>query len=81
MLGRKIYAPCDGEVIVARDGYRERKIVHWIRDFSIAVKNGLFFNEQKDDYQQIAGNYIVIKASEAFIWHLSIYKMDLSLFP
>ncbi len=62
--GKEIYAPCDGEVIVAREGYRERKVVHWVVDFSIALKNGLFFNEQKDDYQQIAGNYIVIKASE-----------------
>ncbi|MFR0813615.1 MAG: M23 family metallopeptidase [Enterococcus casseliflavus] len=80
--GEKIYAPCDGEVIVARDGYRERKIVHWIRDFSIAVKNGLFFNEQKDDYQQIAGNYIVIKASEgvymAFV-HLQNGSVNVSV--
>lgn len=78
---KEIYAPCDGEVIVVGEGYRERKVVHWVVDFSIALKNGLFFNEQKDEYQQIAGNYIVIKASEGVYMAFVHLQKDPSKFP
>lgn len=59
--GENIYAPCDGEVIIVEDGKSERKIVHWLVDSMIAIKNALFFDERKDAYSKIAGNHIVIK--------------------
>ncbi|MBL1226280.1 M23 family metallopeptidase [Enterococcus sp. BWR-S5] len=58
--GEPIYAPCDGKVVMLEDGIRERKIVHWFVDSMIAIKNALFFNEEKDAHSKIAGNYVVI---------------------
>lgn len=43
------------------DSLSERKRVHWLRDGLIAIKHAYFFDETRDDYQQIAGNYIVMK--------------------
>lgn len=59
--GEPIYAPCDGKVIMVEDGVRERRIVHWLVDSIIAIKNALFFNEKRDAYSKIAGNFIVIE--------------------
>lgn len=62
--GENIYAPCDGEIIIIENKVRERRIVHWFVDSIIAIKNAMFFNEKKDDYSKIAGNYIVLKYQE-----------------
>lgn len=62
--GEPIYAPCDGKVVMLEDGIRERRIVHWLVDSMIAIKNALFFDERRDAYSKIAGNYIVIKYEE-----------------
>lgn len=62
--GAPIYAPCDGKVVMVEEGVRERKIVHWFVDSIIAIKNALFFNEEKDAYRKIAGNFVVIKYEE-----------------
>lgn len=61
--GKEIHAPCDGEVIIAGDGYTERRIVHLISDLFVAVKNANAFNAEKDGIQSVAGNYIVLKCS------------------
>jgi len=80
--GENIYAPCEGEVIRVVDGINERRIVHWLVDSMIAIKNAHFFNERKDAYSQIAGNYIVIKYEEkgymAFA-HLQKGSIEVSL--
>ena len=62
--GQEVYAPCDGEIIKAQDGYRERSRVHWASDLLIALKNAYAFNPQKDDIQSVAGNYIVMKCAD-----------------
>jgi murein DD-endopeptidase MepM/ murein hydrolase activator NlpD len=61
--GQEIFAPCDGEIVMVTDGIPERKIVHWLVDSAIAIKNSAAFNEARDKYSQIAGNYIVMKCS------------------
>ena len=61
--GKEIHAPCDGEIIIAEDGYTERRIVHLISDLFVAVKNANAFNAEKDGIQSVAGNYIVLKCS------------------
>ncbi|MHC5229142.1 M23 family metallopeptidase [Enterococcus sp. LJL99] len=58
--GQTIYAPCDGEIISIVDGIPERK-VHWLRDLLIALRNSWFFDEKKEAYSKIAGNYLVLK--------------------
>lgn len=62
--GEAVYAPCDGEIIFVSDGKRERRLVHWLVDSAIAVKNALCFDEKKDDFSTIAGNYIIMKFAE-----------------
>ncbi|MCA5012955.1 MULTISPECIES: M23 family metallopeptidase [unclassified Enterococcus] len=59
--GKPIFAPCNAEIVTVRDGVPERAVVHWVVDSAIAIKNAHFFNEYKDDFSQIAGNYLVIK--------------------
>lgn len=62
--GKEIYAPCDGEVICAEDGYHERQKVHLFSDLFVALKNSVSFNLDRDGIQAVAGNYIVLKSSE-----------------
>lgn len=59
----KIYAPCDGEIVAVVDGIKERKNVHWLRESLLAIKRSFIFNEYKDDYSLIAGNYIIMRCS------------------
>ncbi|GIO22694.1 M23 family metallopeptidase [Oceanobacillus sp. J11TS1] len=63
--GEKIYAPCDGEVVFVEDGNRERRIAHWLVDSFIGLKNSLFFNERKHNFNKIAGNYVILKCSDS----------------
>lgn len=35
----EVYTACDGKIIKAEDGYRERARVHVVSDFFIALKN------------------------------------------
>ena len=64
--GQNIYAPCDGKVLVAKDGLRERKRLHVLSDLFVVLKNGLFFNPKKSDLYRIAGNYIVMQTENAY---------------
>lgn len=78
----EIYAPCDGEIVKIVDGIPERKTVHWLRDSLLAIKNGLTFNENKHDFRQIAGNYIVMKCGEGIYMafaHLQTHSIAVSL--
>lgn len=62
--GQEIYAPCDGEIIKAEDGYKERPRVNLFSDLSVALKNATTFNPEEDDIQTVAGNYIIMKYSD-----------------
>jgi hypothetical protein len=61
--GQKVYAPCDGEIIKAEDGYKERTRVHLASDLYVALKNAYTFNPVKDNPRSVAGNYIIMKCS------------------
>ena len=62
--GQEIYSPCDGKVIKASDGYKERPIAHLISDLFVVFKNALMFNPEKDNIQSVIGNYIILEISE-----------------
>jgi len=62
--GQEIYAPCDGIIVKAEDGYKERSRAHWLSDLFVAIKNAHFFNPNRDSMQTIAGNYIVMKCND-----------------
>ncbi len=59
--GQEVYAPCDGEIIKAEDGYKERPRVFWASDSFVALKNAYTFNPEKDDLRSVAGNYVIMK--------------------
>lgn len=64
LKSQEIYAPCDGEIIKAEDGYIERPIVNLFSDWSVALKNVYTFNPEKDDIQTVAGNHIIMKCAD-----------------
>jgi hypothetical protein len=59
--GQDVYAPCDGVIVQAKDGYAERGRTNLPCDISNAYKNAHYFDPQKDNEQLVAGNYIIIK--------------------
>lgn len=71
--GQEIYAPCDGIVVKAEDGYKERERTELFSDLSNAYRNAHHFDPEQDDVQSVAGNYITIKYSSnvyAVLCHL-----------
>lgn len=62
--GKEVYAPCDGIVVSAVDGYKERERTKLLSDLSNAYKNSHYFDPQKHDVQTVAGNYIIIKVKD-----------------
>ncbi len=79
--GQEVYAPCDGEIIKAEDGYKERPRVHLASDLFVALKNAYTFNPEKDEPQSVAGNYIIIKCSDhayAAFAHLQMGSITVS---
>lgn len=63
--GQEVYAPCDGVIVKAEDGYKERARAHLLSDLFVAVKSAHTFNRGKDNIQlqSVAGNYIIMKCS------------------
>ncbi|ABN07487.1 peptidase M23B [Methanocorpusculum labreanum Z] len=62
--GQNVYAPCDGIVVQAEDGYEERARTNLFSDIANAYKNAHYFDPEKDDAQRIAGNYMILKCGE-----------------
>src|SRR5690625_3870693 len=62
--GQEVFAPCDGTVVQAKDGYKERPRTNLLSDMSKAYKNAHYFDPKKDDIQSVAGNYIIMKCAE-----------------
>jgi hypothetical protein len=74
--GAPIYAPFDGTVIVAQDGWPERKRLHFLRDIAIVLLNALRFNPTEPNaLQAVAGNYLILRKADtdtyAFLAHAS----------
>ncbi|WP_438720897.1 M23 family metallopeptidase [Enterococcus sp. AZ103] len=62
--GETIYAPCDGEIVVAKDGFPEAKRTNLRKDLSKARDNGQNFHPSRNNVQEVAGNYVIIKMAE-----------------
>lgn len=80
--GQEIYAPCDGVVVQAEDGYQERARTNLFSDLSNAYKNAHYFDPAKDDVQSVAGNYVIIKCAEnvyAALVHLQTGSIQVSV--
>lgn len=63
--GQEVYAPCDGLVVQAVDGFAERTRTNLFSDLSNAYKHAHDFDPAKDDVQAVAGNYVVLKCGDA----------------
>lgn len=59
--GQEIHAPCDGIIVKAEDGYKERARAHILSDLFVAAKSAYAFHPRKDNIQFVAGNYIIMK--------------------
>ncbi len=62
--GQVVYSPCDGTIVQAEDGYKERERTNLRSDMSNAYKNAHYFDSKKDDIQAVAGNYIIMECSD-----------------
>nr|MBO1339506.1 M23 family metallopeptidase [Enterococcus sp. 665A] len=62
--GQEIYAPFDGEVVLAEDHYPERERTNLRTDLVNAYKNANHFDPVIDDARTVAGNYVIIKQVE-----------------
>lgn len=80
--GKEVYAPCDGEIIKAEGGYKERTRVHLASDLFIALRNAYTFNPEKNGIQSVAGNYIIMKCNNnvyAAFAHLQMGSITVSV--
>ncbi len=80
--GQEIYAPCDGIIVQAEDGYKERTRTKLLSDLSNAYKNAHYFDPKKDDIQSVAGNYIILECSDnvyAGLVHLQTGSIQVSV--
>lgn len=59
-----VYAPCDGVVVVAKDGWLERPRTNLRADVRNAYRNATRFNPRCDDVRMITGNYAIIQYAE-----------------
>lgn len=80
--GQAVYAPCDGIIVQARDGYKERSRAHLISDLFVAIKSAYVFTPIKDNIQSVAGNYIIMKCGDnvyAGLVHLQTGSIKVSV--
>ena len=71
--GQPIHAPFAGTVIAARDGWRERKWLHFLRGFAIVLKvllrhPAILGPRRTNDLRHALGNYIILKKPESEIY-------------
>lgn len=59
--GQPIYAPCDGAVVQAQDGWPERPRTSLLADTANAYKNAHSFDPAADDVRRVAGNFVILK--------------------
>jgi hypothetical protein len=80
--GQEVYAPCDGIIVQAADGYEERERTNLLSDISNAYKNAHYFDSKKDDIQSVAGNYIIMECGDqvyAALVHLQTGSIQVSV--
>jgi len=62
--GQNVYAPCEGIVLRAEDGFEERPRTHFLSDLVNAYKNAHYFDPEQDDVQLVAGNHIILQCGD-----------------
>lgn len=81
--GKEVYAPCDGKIISAEDGYKERRMVHIISDTLVLYKHAFFkYDLPKKGLQPLLGNYVIMEIEKnifALFAHLQTNSIVLSV--
>jgi len=80
--GQEVYAPCDGVVVQAEDGYEEQVRTNLLSDMSNAYKNAHYFDPKNDDVQSVAGNYVIMEIDDnvyAAFAHLQTGSIQVSV--
>jgi len=80
--GQDVYAPSDGIIVKAEDGYKERTRTRVLSDMTNAYKNAHYFDPKKDNIQSVAGNYIIIECGDnvyAALVHLQTGSIQASV--
>lgn len=80
--GKDVHAPCDGIIVKAEDGYKERARAHLLSDLYVASKVARAFDPSKDNIQSVAGNYIIMKCDDnvfAGLVHLQTGSIKVSV--
>lgn len=59
--GQPVYAPADGRVVQAQDGWPERPRTSLLADTARAYQNAHHFDPAADDVRQVAGNFVILE--------------------
>ena len=60
-FGQPVYASFAGEVITVKNNTSDGEKASWLHDQMTAIRHSLFFNPERDGFEAIAGNYVIIK--------------------
>lgn len=63
-FGKPVYAPFSGEIVAVEQGVLEREKASWFHDQTLAIRHSLFFNSERDSFESIGGNYLILKKTE-----------------
>ena len=64
-----IFAPFSGTIIVARDGWPERRRLHLLRDLAVVLVNALRFDPGRThDLRPVLGNHMILKMPQKDIY-------------
>jgi len=74
--GKDVFAPCDGKIIEAMDGYKERQTLQFFKDFFAIIKNSRNYDPEKHGIQAVAGNYVIMECSENKYAFFAHFKTD-----
>ncbi len=80
--GKEIYAPCNGIIVKAEDGYKERARTRLLSDISNAYNHSHYFDPEKNNVQSVAGNYVIIEKGNkiyAALCHLQTGSIQVSV--
>jgi murein DD-endopeptidase MepM/ murein hydrolase activator NlpD len=80
--GQEICAPCNGVVVRAEDGWKERERTSLFKDFAGAYRAAHHFDPKTGDVRSVAGNFVVIKAREnvyAALCHLQAGSVQVAV--
>lgn len=79
-----VYAPFDGEVVLTRDGLRERGRLHPVLDLLSVAKNMISLNtkalySKNIDLHFIAGNQVILKHDNVYAFFAHLYPNSIAV--